>query len=187
MTEAEETGLRSLGEELSGADQSPWEPRCVCAAFASAPGALVLSMQGWIDLETARSPLLQYRPIDADDSDGQLSAAVNAFGLGPLLTEPEERDALVEALLEAVCRAFATGVAMSLPGKSGGSLSPGGFGRWLPILSCLVGQLGMSRADALLTPVCQAFALIAGHRHNEGWIVRDVSYARRDVMEGGQI
>jgi len=185
MTEDEEQKLRALGAELAGVEQSPWEPRCVCAAFARVPDPLVLTMQGWIDLEAVKSPLLEYKPIDADDADGQLSAAVNAFNLGPLITEPKERDVLVEAMLDAVTRAFATGVKMRTPGKSDGPMAPGGFGRWLPILSCLVAQLGMSRLDALTTPVAQTFALIAGHRHNQGWGVQDASYAQRDVVQIG--
>jgi len=182
MTETEEQDLRALGAAIAKAEQSPWEPRCVCKAFASAPGALVLTLQGWIDLDAARSPLLEGKGIDADDAEGQLTAAVNAFGLGPLLTEPEDRDTLVEAMLDAVHAAFSTHLKMRCPGESRAQ-APGGFGKWLPILACLVAQLGMSRPEALATPVIQALALIAAHRSNQGWTVADLSYAQRDMEE----
>jgi len=183
MTAEEEQNLRALGADLAGAEQSPWQPRVVCRAFARVPGALVLTMQGWIDLEAARSPLLEGSLPDADDADGQLTRAVDAFGLGPLVAEPGERDLLVVAMLDAVFAAFETRLAMRAPGPESSPLAPGGFGAWLPVLACLIAQLGMSRPDALATPVAQAFALIAAHRHNQGWHVTEATYAQRDIGE----
>ncbi len=170
-----------MGAELAGAEQSRWEPRCVCRAFGRAPGRLVLTMQGWIDLHAVCSPLLEGQLPDGDDLEHQLSAAVDAFDLGPLEVTPEEAYELGMAMLNAVNAAFETQLKMRPPGESQAQ-APGGFGNFLPILACLIAQLGMSRADALATPVAQAFALIAAHRRNQGWLVTDASYAQRDVI-----
>lgn len=179
MTPAEEQHLRAWSAELAGAEQSPWEPRCVARAFASAPGALVLTMQGWIDLDAARSPLLSGGlPETVED----LTAAVDAFGLQPFEADPELALAFAQDALDAVNRAFEAQIRMRAAGATGSTLS-GGFGDWLPILSCLIAQLGMTRLDALSTPVAQAFAIIAGHRHNQGGIVADATYAQRDATE----
>lgn len=181
MTETEEQDLRALGEELAAAEQSRWEPRCVCRAFASVPGKLVLTMQGWIDLHAVCSPFLENRIPDGDDLEQQLSAAVDAFGLGPLEATPEEAYRLGMAMLDAVNEAFTTQLRMHPPGESQPQ-APGGFGNFLPILACLIAQLGMSRRDALTTPVAQAFALIASHRSNQGWLVTGSTYTQRDLI-----
>lgn len=188
MTDAEKTGLLELSADLARAEQSPWQPRCVCRAFASAPGALVLTMQGWIDLEAARSPLLEGKRPESDRLQAQLSAAVDAFGIGPLEVTAEEADELIDAMHDAICAAFATQLKLSQPGESGpNSQADGGCGSWLPVLSCLIAQFGMSRLDALATPVCQAFAVIVSHRLNQGWHVAEATYAQRDaaLKQGG--
>ena len=187
MTEAEERGLRELSADLAGAEKSPWQPRCVCRAFASRPGALVLTMQGWIDLEAVRSPLLEGKRPQGDDLQAQLSAAVDAFGLGPLKVTMEEADELIDAMLDAIYAAFDTQIKLRQPGDAGPQ-QPGGCGDWLSVLSCLIAQIGMTRCESLATPVCQAFAIIASHRINQGWHVVDATYAQRDAALniGGQ-
>lgn len=190
MDAVEEQQLRAISEALAGAEQSPWEPRCVSKAFASRPGGLVLTMQGWIDLDAVCSPFLEGRLPDGDDAVAQLSAAVDAFGLGPLEVKPDDAIELAEAMRKAVTEAFSMQLKMQPPGDTSPK-APGGFGSWLPIFACLVAQIGMSRLDALATPVCQAFALIATHRHNQGWLVSDATYAQRDadltrLAEAGQ-
>jgi len=187
MTEAEERGLCELSAELAGAEKSPWQPRCVCRAFAYAPGKLVLTMQSWINLEAIRSPLLVGKRPEGDTLQAQLSAAVDAFGIGPLEVTVEEAAELIDTMLDAVYAAFETQIKLRAPGASGPQ-QPGGCGDWLPVFSCLVAQIGMSRRDALATPVAQAFALIASHRINQGWHVVDATYAQRDIAEltGGQ-
>lgn len=144
------------------------------------PGALVLTMQGWIDLEAVKSPLLQGRLPEGDDLVGQMSAAVDAFGLGQLEVTPGELLELAEAMLDAVHAAFAMNIKLRAPGAMGGGADRG-FGVALPILSCLLSELHLSRTDALATPVAQAFGLIAGHRHNQGWQALDATYAQRDT------
>jgi len=181
MTASEEQKLRALQADLAQAEQGKWEPRCVCDAFATNNGGLVLTMQGWIDLEAVKSPLLYYQLPDGEDTVAQLSAAVDAFRCGPLeKVKPESAVALGNAMIEAVREAFSLQIAMDPPGKSQ-SRPPGGFGRWLPIFACLIGQLKMSRFDALATPVKQAFGLIAAHRHNQGWLPATATYAQRDA------
>lgn len=181
MTAAEEQELREECNALAQAEQSPWEPRCVARAFMSVtPGALVLTMQQWIDLEAVKSPLLLGRWPENDDAGiAQRSAAVDAFGLGQLVLEWEEADELWQAMLDAVQEAFAMNIKMRAPGASGLGAATG-FGLALPILACLLSELHMSRLDALATPVCQAFGLIAGHRSNQGWTALDATYAQRD-------
>lgn len=183
MTDAEAQQLRALGDALADAEQSRWEPRCVTRAFASADGALALTMQGWIDLEAVRSPLLQFQLPDGDDTIEQYQAAARAFGLPEMEVTPEGLLALGKLMLAAMRAAFEPRLAMREAGAEGAG-GAGGFGVWLPILACLVAQLGLSRVDALQTPVAQACALIAGHRCNQGWELTGPSYAQRDALEG---
>lgn len=180
MTDAEEQELRAECNALAQAEQSPWEPRCVARAFMSpAPGALGLSMQRWIDLEAVKSPLLLGRWPEGEAALAQRSAAVDVFELGALVLEWEEADELWQAMLDAVREAFALNIKMRAPGASGLGAAAG-FGLALPILSCLLSELHMSRLDALATPVAQAFGLIAGHRSNQGWSALDATYTQRD-------
>ena len=110
-----------------------------------------------------------------------MSAAVDAFGLGPLEVTPEEMDELGFAMIDAISTAFGMRVSLRAPWEAAPQ-APGGFGSWLSILACLIAQIGMSRIDALACPVAQAFALIATHRFNQGWQVVGDTYAQRDAL-----
>jgi hypothetical protein len=182
MTADEEQSLRELSDELAAAERSTGEPRCITRAFASrTTGELVLTMQGWIDLEEARSPLLEARIPDGDDALEQLNAAVDAFRCGPLDVTATEAARLAGKMLTAVQRAFGTVLPMSPPNPAQGSND--GFGTWLPVFTCLVSQVGLSRREALDLPVEQAHAIVAAMRHNEGWSSAGVTYAQRNIIE----
>ncbi len=88
MTEAEEQQLRELGQALAGAEESAGEPLCIARAFATPKaGALALTMQGWIDLETMRSPLLRLEtPNRAED----LESTARVFALSLVGMPPAE-------------------------------------------------------------------------------------------------
>lgn len=181
MTEAEEQQLRALGADLAGANQSPWEPRCVALAFASTrPGnPLVLTMQTWIDLDAIRSPLLVR---GAFASVEQLADSAAIFGLKVMNLSPEKAVDVTVTMRAAVENAFA----MALPMQRRGAVmnaGPDGFGSWLPLRAFLEVECGKSRAEAAEYPVGEAFALMAAARRNEGWEPKGETYAQRDVIE----
>lgn len=189
MTAEDKQDLQDLQAELLGLDSSPWEPDCVCRAFATSEALFVLTMQGWIDLETAHSPFLLGTLPEADD-DARLAHFVLAFeAFGHYRTTPQNcDDAELElvglAFLRVVREAFAMRVQLAPPEKALQSTPDNGMGEWLPIIACLKSQLGFSMDEALAMPVGQAFALIAGHRVNQGWNVAGETYRLRSV-EGG--
>ncbi len=173
MTADEEHALRELGRELAGALETPWEPACIAHAFrAPRAGEIVLTMQRWIELEALRSPLLHGElPADAD----ALAETARVFDLA---TEELEAGEMVD-VAQAMRRAVAVAFAMHLPMRpENAAEAEAGFGSWLPTFTDLVVECGMA-------PVAQAFALLAGLRRLQGWRVAGVSYAQRDVAEGG--
>jgi len=169
-------GLRAWGEELAAAEASPWQPSCIAHAFGRRP-RFDFTMQTWIDLDRVHSPLLQG---DLPEEIEQLHDAVDAFKCGPLRVEPEAAREMAEAMLAEINRGFGLILKMQRPAGASAT-SADGFGSFLPVLTALISQLGLSRADALITPVGQAFALLATHRHNEGWMPTGTPYAQREV------
>jgi hypothetical protein len=141
-------------------------------------------MQTWIDLEFSRSPLLEGLIPETVD---QFNAALAAFDLGALELTLEETTELGLAMLDEINAAFAMRLGMEPPDRDESTHSPSGFGSWLPLLAFLVGQLMMSRKDALDCPVGQAFALLAAHRHNQGWHIAGEPYSLRGLEKGGQL
>jgi hypothetical protein len=182
MTETEEKKLRSLAADLAGAEQSAWQPRCIARAFAiPAEGTPVFTMQAWIDLDAASSPLLEGRLPETAE---QISDAVEAFGCGPVDLSAGEAVGLMLMMREAIEEAFAMSLPMTPPGDDGGTITlSGGFGDWLPIYAALIALLGMSRGDARSTPVGEAFALLAADKRNRGWMPAAATYAQRDVIQ----
>lgn len=178
MTDAEERELRALGEELASVDQSPWEPRCIAAAFYPPANLPVLTMERWIALDAIQSPLLLgKRPSDLET----LESAANIFALSARTLSAEEAILLGNQLLEVVNGAFAMALRMRQPGSeqdAGGA----GFGSWLPLFTCLLVDCGMPAADVRAFPVGQAFAVLAAMRRNQGWEPAETSYAQRDVF-----
>jgi hypothetical protein len=183
MTEAQEQQLRSLAADLAAVEQSAWQPRCIARAFATpGAGALVFTMQTWIDLDACSSPLIEGRLPETAE---QISDAVDAFACGPVDLSAEEAVGLGVMMRDAIDAAFGMSLPMNPPCDDGGgtmSLS-GGFGDWLPIYAALIAQLRMSRTDARSTPVGEAFALLAADKRNRGWMPSGASYAQRDVLQ----
>jgi hypothetical protein len=178
-TPEEQAELLSLGADVSGAMRSPWEPSCVAACFGTPRTKLRFTMQVWIDLDRARSPLLQGEELKGLE---QFNAALDAFGFAPMAEATEEALILADGMLATIDAAFAMNVLMRNP-RSDATEAAEGFGTWLPLLACLVVECSMAPAVALTLDVGQAFALLAAHRRNEGWEVKGVSYAMRDIKE----
>jgi hypothetical protein len=179
VTSLEEAELRAMGQDLAAAAQSRWQPACIARAFATPdPDVPVLTMQGWIDLDAARSPLLDGEiPSTADELD----AAFAAFGLKRSGLNPEEAAAVVDALMDAVDDAFALALPMSPAGAStSGAAEDDGFGSWLPLFACLVTQCGLLPQFVLALRVDRAFALVAALRRNQGWQPTGTPYALRE-------
>jgi hypothetical protein len=183
MTEAEEQELRAMGGDIAGAMQSQDEPLCVARAFATPkPGAVVFTMQAWIDLELIRSPLLRG---ELPESANELQAAALLFGMD---TEELTGEELVD-LGRAIIRAIQDGFSMALSVQPTGEIdeSPSApIGNWLRIFSCLVTQCRLSDERALAIQVGRAYALIAGMRCNQGWRVTGTPYALREIGENTQ-
>jgi hypothetical protein len=180
MTLEEENDLRALGDEMAGALQSPWEPWCVARAFATpAPGTIALTMQGWIDLEAIRSPLLR---LELPDHPQELEAAAHTFKMSIAALSPTDAMALALIMRRAVAAAFALALPMHPPGSSEGRARDG-FGAWLPLFAFLVAECGLDLAGALAARVDHAFALLAACRRNQGWEGGGLSYAERDVNQ----
>ena len=59
--------MREMQAGLAEAEQSAWQPRCTGCAFARTGELFTLTMQGWIDLDYFKSPLLEGRLPDGDD------------------------------------------------------------------------------------------------------------------------
>jgi hypothetical protein len=182
--------LQERNRALAAAANCVWEPETVADGFARSRGSVfTLTMQGWIDLSAMRSPiLLEEEPEGGPEEIGrQIDDALKAFGW-PVTCVEMERDqieACVSRMIDAVRLGFGAILPMSDPRAAGGRTSkPGGFGLFSTTLAALIGQLGMSRADALGTPVAQAFVLIAADKWNSGWEVNGISYAQRGVAQG---
>ena len=179
MTDAEKIAqLQSLGRDLAGAEQSPWEPTCVARAFATPPaGALRFTMQAWIDLDALRSPILQFQPPTLDDLARVLTllGATGEF----TLTAAEAGEIAVRAT-EVVEAAFRMALPMTKPGAEKGTNH--GFGYWLPVLARLIAEARCSLREALAMEVGQAFALLAALDYLDGCHPAGcTNYARRDV------
>jgi hypothetical protein len=182
LTEADRRELLEMSAEITAATD---EPKCVCEAFKSRVNFYVFTMQTWIDLEAADSPLLKGKwPLEQPD----LEAAFQAFGFaGVIEASAEEAAAAVRRMREEVRAGLGMALRMRPPGKTVPA-EEDGFGTWLPILAALIAQLGMARAEALACPVGQGLALLAGHRRNEGWSEAGRPYAMRgeeEIPRGG--
>lgn len=177
--------LKERSREIARSERSGWEPRCVARAFAC--GGRVrwkehevrFTMQTWIDLDHALSPLLLGRmPGDLDE----LEAAVDAFALEVEALTPDEAIELTEAMLRAVTLGFALRLDMRRPGAAAAAaLLPDGFGAWLPIYAALVQECGVAPAAVKAMDVAEVFALLAGVRWNKGWEPAGTPYALRDL------
>jgi hypothetical protein len=190
MNAQDEQELRELQADLLAAERSPWQPRCVARAFRAqaAREPFVLTMQAWIDLDAVQSPFLLGRLPEADEVFIRFEEAFAAFGHHG--TTPEECDgdelvALGRKMIDAIVEAFSMRVRLEPPEGFLAKSVNNGMGEWLPIVTCLVGQLGFTVPAARMIPVSEAFALIASHRCNQGWTVASDSYSQRDVTDDG--
>lgn len=183
LSPEDEAALHELNEDLAGLKQSEWQPRIAARAFTSRHGhAFTLTMQGWINLDFVKSPLLLGK---MPEEIAELEEALAAFGHEECKAEglePEEAAVLARRMRAAVGRAFATALRMRHP-DAGSRNGNDGFGEWLPVFAFLIHPTGMSRTEALACPVEQAFAIIAALRHNEGWMCEGENYSHLETEE----
>ncbi len=195
-----DSDLDAFAEEVAAAAQSPWQPRCIAAAFSVQGGAhrvgrltlQPLTMQGWIDLDAARSWYLGGTP-DPEPGDTarleQLAQVVSVLAGEPvsvvelLARKPDEAIALHEAAQAILNAATSTMLSMRPPVERRESHGGGddGFGVWLIVLGSLIAEVGLTRAEALATPVAQAHALIATVRRANGWRVSGGGYKMKNL------
>lgn len=183
MTEQEEKELREFSADLAATENSPWEPRCLMRAFATpSPDAIILTMQGWADLELIQSPILQ---SELPSNFEQLEGAAKAFGLSVDKISPDEGVGIASALCFAVSEGFALALPMRPPKECTTTPSgKDGFGAWLPLLTFLIKECGLSYADASAMDVRRAFALMAAAQRSEGWECAGDTYLHRDMKDG---
>jgi hypothetical protein len=181
MTPDENDELRAFGEDISRAENSKWEPRCVARAFLpTEKGDLVFTMGIWLELDNVRSPLLSGEHFTSLE---ELERSARNFGLSTGKLSPEEAASITASMREAVSNGFGMALKMK-PAKEGGSASSkDGFGVWLPMYTFLLIDVRLSQAEAHAFPVGQAFALLAACKRNAGWQEADTSYALRDLTE----
>ncbi len=186
-TDAELEELRALSGQIAGAESSPWQPRCVAKCFGSAFGVpasagfrVRFTMQRWIDLEDLRSVLLTG---GLPETIEELEAACDIFELLIGELTPQEALDVATGLRRAIEEAFAMAVKVSDPDAAPDlTRDENGFGDWLSLYACLVGQLGVAPSEAKAMDVGEAFALIAAHRGNRGWRVAGMTYKQRDAV-----
>jgi hypothetical protein len=193
---AEVQSLRAVSQKIAGLENSLWQPDCVSAMFANDDRAEtdpVFTMQAWINLDRARSPLL-YGKLPNEWHGAK--AAFRAFGFD--LVEyiegqecPEEEvSAAVATVLEKMNKAikagFAMAVSMDPPHVEGMKYEShrNEFGSYLSLWACLVKQCHVLPECADMLEVGRARALVAAMRGNEGWTVSDTPYAIRGA--GGE-
>jgi hypothetical protein len=187
MTPAEEQELLQFAIDLASADRSEWEPRCVAEAFARpVPDVrqgpeFVLTLQGWIDLDAIRSPILQGRLPEAATAREDLLAAMACFDRVPEVEcTPENAVEIGHRMIAAVHDAFAMIVKMQPPkGSELGERDGSPFGLWLPVF-CGIMEIVHDTRKAFAMPVTQAFALLAGTKGNHGWTVDGETYRTRE-------
>ncbi len=187
LTEQEQQELREFGAELAANARSPWEPRCVARAFRSRDEAFVFTMQVWIDLDAAASPFLQLQLPEAEEAVDAFAAAFRAFGhyeTDPATCEPEDLVTIGQRIVRVIAEGFGMRLRLNPPEGCKTVAAQNGLGDWLPVLACLKTQMSFGLLEAKMTPVGEAFALIAAHRCNEGWSVAEETYADRDIPEG---
>ncbi|MEO7933203.1 MAG: hypothetical protein ABIT76_08610 [Chthoniobacterales bacterium] len=178
--------LLEMSAELAALESAPWEPVCVSEAFARrGPDALVFTMQGWIDLEKMKSPLLRGELPD-DDEEAAFAAAIAAFEVD-LVSDATDLAAAV-VIMEGMIAEINAAFAMSLRVRQADAgieieAPEPGIGHWLAIYAALVSQLGLTPAEAKRSPVCEAFALLAGHRVNQRWTIVGPSYRDREIPD----
>lgn len=186
MTAEEKQQLLEMGGDIAAAKASPWEPTCIANAFATpGPNAIALTMQGWIDLDHIRSPILNGElPKNIEELK---AAALLAFDL--LFEDMPIEDVMNvgRAMCRACVDAFALGLKMVDSDEPATGDEPSdGFGNWLPVWACLITQCGLSLDDARTIRVDQAHALVATMRRNAGWKVAGTPYALRGIEEEAQ-
>jgi hypothetical protein len=187
--------LRAKRDGLAAAAlaRGGWEPACIARAFATPQlGDLAFTMQAWIDLSDARSPLLDGRRTQTPE---EFAAAWLAFGLPAetLATRSGEEMLDIESVMLAeIAEGFSMVLPMRQPPRylpdreeSAPPSEPDGFGDWAPMMACLVTQLRLALAEARPLKVSAAHVLIAAHRRNDGWSLGGTPYALRGITKEG--
>ena len=183
-------GLRELQARLAGVSASPWQPRCVAAAFRTPDieHPFVFTMQTWIDLDAVESPFLLGRlpspDLEWEGIEAAYRDALAAFGREATSLEECDADAFIHigrSLIRAINRGFAMRLRMNPPKGFESAGGDDGFGDWLPVMACLKAQLYFGWDEALVMPVKQAFGVINAHRRNEGWMPAETPYGLRNA------
>ena len=146
-------------------------PRLVLDAFHVTPvwveGVVTLqpfTIQRWMKLEAAGNPLLSFDV--PEDPELRLAAVTQAAeilsGISGLRFPPSAFDDLTEAVLQVIGQGFSTALRMRDPdAKAGDADCVDLFGLSTRLLAHAVHRLRFPMDEALDTPTCQLFALVA--------------------------
>lgn len=198
MTDEEK--LAAISKALAAAGNDPLQPACVARAFLDPHPPQVfgitlpqVTMRAWLALESARSPFVTGEWMeDAAARVQALCTAIETISEAPLFPESIigyedpatvlEAEAIVSHRVNASFETFLALRRKPLPGEKVESTKDAGTGWWVKILAKLMGDLGMSLAEALNTAVPVAFALVGAAGVNKGLEVVGESWIEREVM-----
>ena len=196
MTEEQERELRGLAAELAEVEASPWQPRTVRNAFLPVPvlvGHIMLqplTMIRWLRLDRVQSPFLGGAwPLDTTVQVRALVSAVAILSGDQGVDEerfiqivtPEETLEGFRTVATLISDAFSPDIEMRREGPDVPAHRPGGFGRWLVLMTCLITDLGLSVSEAMQIPVAQALCLHACHSWRNGFVPAHETYLQRDA------
>jgi len=195
LSDAEADRLRAVSARIAGAQfESTWQPMVISHAFARRdhmPEARPrVTMQGWIDLDAARSPFLVGGRPGLDDLviavralgwTRELAELIDIEGKGPMAT-PERAIEIAGWVSMAIEEGRSTEIGMAPPEKMVSAWNGDeGFGEWGPIMACLLHELHIGFAEGLQMDRSRAVALVACLRANQGWKPKGDNYRLRET------
>jgi len=187
---AQEKQLRALSDKLTAAQSQPWQPSVVLRTM-EARGYQVedwpipaITMQTWLALERIKSPfisgefahdraayvaevLMALRVLSGCNIDATVFFDTCAAAI----------DDVAAIIKTAVADANATMLDMRPPLEKGTPYRDG-FGWWAPLYGYL--RRSMTRAEALATPLAEAWMLWAVYLRDHGYREVGTTYAQRD-------
>jgi hypothetical protein len=172
-------------------------PRLVLDAFHVAPvwvpGAVTLqplTIRRWMRLEAAGNSLLAFDvPANIEDRLREVTGAASILSDGAFRhCLPEKFDDLTEAVLQVIGQGFSTALQMRDPdAKSGSADSVDLFGLSTRLLAHAVHRLRFPLDEALDTPTCKLFVLVATVDALDGKVPAGRDYFSRSVGSANPI
>lgn len=193
--------LDEVGKKLAGAENDLLQPACIARAFLDRPvqvGGIALhplTMRGYLELESARSPFVSggEPPADVWAAVDALCAALTVLSRRSVsaeefmdAVEPEDATEAWRIVSEQIIAAWETALPMRRVSRAGEAAAEAprnhGFGWWVRVLAKLITALNFSLHDALECPMAQAFALVAASAALEGMEPAGENWREREAL-----